>query len=253
MRLSRIFLSAFVPVVLVLCLAAPLTAQEAQESQQNQDAELRPVTHEEVWLMKRLESPVVSPDGRFAVVSVTEPSYEKDEDVSDLWLITVDGSAPARRLTATPGAESGVDWRPDGGAIAFSAKRSRDEDAQAQIHVLPMGGPGEAVAITDLSTGASNPKWSPDGSMIAFESGVWPDAEGDEANAERTKAEEDDGINVSGYEIFPIRDWDSWRAEKQTRLFVQAPEVEAASARVRPAQTRLRRRPRTSREERRVG
>jgi len=227
MRLSRVVISVFVPALFLLLSAAPLIAQDAQEAQANQDAELRPVTHEEVWLMKRLASPVVSPDGRFAVVSVTEPSYEKDEDVSDLWLVTVDGSAPARRLTATNSAESGVAWRPDGGAIAFSAKRRAEEDAQAQIHVLPMDGPGEAVAVTDLSTGASNPRWSPDGSMIAFESSVWPDAEGDEANAERTKAEADDGINVSSYEIFPIRDWDSWRDVKQKRLFVQAPEAGA--------------------------
>jgi len=213
MRLNRICIS-----VLLLALAAPLLAQ---------DGELRPVTHEEVWLMKRLDSPVVSPDGRHAVVSVTEPSYEEDGDVSDLWLITVDGSAEPRRLTATPGGESGVAWKPDGSAIAFSAKRGTDEDAQAQIHVLPMDGPGEAVAITDLSTGASNPVWSPDGSMIAFESSVWPDAEGDEANKERTKAEEDDGINVSRYEIFPIRSWDSWISPKQTHLFVQSAEAGA--------------------------
>ncbi|NKI36612.1 S9 family peptidase [Wenzhouxiangella sp. XN79A] len=208
-----------VPMMLSLAfllLAAPLSAQD--------DDGLRPVTHEDVWLMKRLGSPVVSPDGHHAVVSVMEPSYEKDGDVTDLWLITVDGSAPPRRLTATPGGESGVDWAPDGSAIAFSAKRGTDEDAQSQIHVLPMDGPGEAVAITDLSTGASNPKWSPDGTMIAFESSVWPDAQGDEANAERTKAEEDDGINVSRYEIFPIRSWNTWRGEKQTRLFVQAAE-----------------------------
>jgi dipeptidyl aminopeptidase/acylaminoacyl peptidase len=63
--------------------------------------------------------------------------------------------------------------------------------------------------------------------MIAFESSVWPDAEDDEANAERTKAEKDDGINVSRYEIFPIRSWNTWRSEKQTRLFVQAAEAGA--------------------------
>ena len=202
----------------LLFAAAPLVAQ---------DDELRPVTHDDVWLMKRLASPAVSPDGQFAVVSVMEPSYEKDGDVSDLWLITVDGSRPPRRLTSTPGGESGVDWAPDGSAIAFSAKRGTSDDAQAQIHVLPMDGPGEAVAITELSTGASNPKWSPDGSLIAFESSVWPDAEDDEANAERAKAEEDDGINVSRYEIFPIRSWNRWRDQKQTRLFVQAAEAGA--------------------------
>ena len=204
---------------MLLLLAPPLVAQA--------DDELRPVTHEDVWLMKRLGTPAVSPDGKHAVVSIMVPSYEKDGDVTDLWLITVDGSAPPRRLTATKGGESGVDWAPDGSAIAFSAKRDEGDDAKAQIHVLPMDGPGEAVAITDLSTGASNPKWSPDGTMIAFESAVWPDAEGDEANAEQTKAEKDDGINVSRYEIFPIRSWNTWRSEKQTRLFVQAAEAGA--------------------------
>lgn len=186
-----------------------------------QQADLRPVTHEEVWLMKRLGGPVLGPDGKRAVVSVTEPSYEEDGEVSDLWLITVDGSEPPRRLTATPGGESGVDWHPEGRAIAFSAKRSDDEDAQPQIHVLPMDGPGEAVAITDLATGASNPKWSPDGERIAFESRVWPDAQGDEANAERMAEEEDDGLEVSRYEHFPIRQWNRWRDQRQTRLFVQ--------------------------------
>ena len=203
---------------LALLAVAPLAAQ---------DSELRPVTHEEVWLMKRLDSPAVSPDGEHAVVSVTEPSYEEDGEVSDLWLITVDGSEPPRRLTATPSGESGVDWRPDGEMIAFSAKRGDEEDAQSQIYVLNMTGPGEAMRITDLSTGASSPKWSPDGSMIAFESRVWPDEQGDEANAERMKAEEEDGINVSRYEIFPIRDWDHWRDEKHTRLFVKAPDLGA--------------------------
>ncbi|HMB38889.1 MAG TPA: S9 family peptidase [Wenzhouxiangellaceae bacterium] len=223
MRLSRVFLPVFVPALFLLSPAEPLTAQEAQ---QKQDAELRPVTHEEVWLMKRLGSPVVSPDGRRAVVSVTEPSYEEDGDVSDLWLIAVDGGQAPRRLTATPGGESGVDWRPDGAKIAFSASRGED-DAPAQVFVLDMTGPGEAVQITDLSTGASNPRWSPDGSHIAFESRVWPDAADDEANAERDKQEEEDGMNVSRYEIFPIRQWNRWRDEKHTRLFVQAAEAGA--------------------------
>ncbi|MEM9304126.1 MAG: S9 family peptidase [Pseudomonadota bacterium] len=206
------------PSLILLLVAAPLLAQ---------DDALRPVTHEEVWLMQRVGGPVVSPDGTRAVVSVTEPSYEKDGTVSDLWLIDVAGESAPRRLTATPGSESGVAWSPDGTRIAFSAKRDKEDGAKAQIHVLPMNGPGEAIAITTLSTGASNPKWSPDGTRIAFESRVYRDAADDDANKEAKKARDERGINVSRYEIFPIRQWDRWRDDLQTRLFVQDAEAGA--------------------------
>jgi dipeptidyl aminopeptidase/acylaminoacyl peptidase len=198
---------------LAACLAAlALTATAYAD-------ELRPITHEDIWTLARVGTPVVAPDGRHAVVGVTEPSYEEDGDVSDLWLITVDGSRPPRQLTATPAGESDVAWRPDGGAIAFAAKRGDDE--VSQVFVLDMTGPGEAIRVTDLSTGAKKPAWSPDGKRIAFESRVYPGAADDAANAAEKKAREERKYNVSAYEIFPIRRWDRWRDDLRTHLFVQ--------------------------------
>src|SRR4029453_15928403 len=78
------------------------------------------VTHEDVFLMKRVSSPVLSPDGRWAVFSVTEPSYVTSNQISDLWIVSTDGRGPTRRLTNTKGGESGVEWSPDGTRIAFA-------------------------------------------------------------------------------------------------------------------------------------
>ncbi|MCX6638481.1 MAG: hypothetical protein NT090_25790, partial [Acidobacteria bacterium] len=47
----------------------------------------RPITHEDVWLVKRVSAPAVSSDAKWAVVSVTEPAYEQSKTVSDLWII----------------------------------------------------------------------------------------------------------------------------------------------------------------------
>jgi dipeptidyl aminopeptidase/acylaminoacyl peptidase len=198
-----------IAISLLLVFSVQLSAAE----------DLRPITHDDVWTMNRLGSPLVSPDGRLAVISVTEPSFEKDASVSDLWLIRVDGSAPARRLTSTKESETGVAWRGDGGAIAFTAKRGDDE--ARQVYVLDMNGPGEAVRITNLSTACSNPVWSPDGGSIAFESPVYPGALDDEANREEKKARDERKYNVSAYDIFPIRQWDHWRDDRKPHLFVQ--------------------------------
>jgi len=181
--------------------------------------DLRPITHEDVWLMNRVGTPVVSPDGRYAVVDVTEPSYDEDGAVSDLWLIDLEGSAEPRHLTSTPEPEGGVDWSPNGRMIAFHTARGGDE--LNQIYVLRMDGPGEALRVTSLSTGANNPKWSPDGARIAFESTVFPGTADDGENAAEKKERDERKYNVSVYETFPIRQWDRWRDDLQTHLFVQ--------------------------------
>ena len=190
--------------------------------------EPRAVGHEDVWLMRRLGTPVLSPDGRRAVVAVSEPSYEEEGTISDLWLLDVAGDAPPRRLTATPEAEDDADWSPDGRKLAFSTSRGGDEDdAVNQIFVIDMTGPGEAVRMTSLVTGAGRPKWSPDGRRLAFESRVYPGAADDAANqAEKEKREEQE-FTVSAYDIFPVRQWDHWRDDLQTHLFVQDAEPDA--------------------------
>lgn len=205
----------FAAIILALFLSSVAAADvPAGES-------LRPVTHEDLWTMRRLGTPVTSPDGKWAVVAVTEPAYKEEETVSDLWLVAVDGKTEPRRLTATKDAEDGVEWSPDGTRIAFSAKRGEDV---GQVYVMDMTMPGEAQKITSLATGASGPKWSPDGKRIAFESRVYPGKLTDEENAAEKKARGERDYNASAYEIFPIRQWNRWRDDLQTHLFVQDAE-----------------------------
>src|ERR1700761_8889847 len=77
-------------------IAGFVTASAANVARSS--APLQPITHEALWMMKRVGAPAASPDGKWAVYSVVEPSYEPDKAVSDLWLVSVDGPKPPRRI-----------------------------------------------------------------------------------------------------------------------------------------------------------
>jgi dipeptidyl aminopeptidase/acylaminoacyl peptidase len=194
----------------------------ALPAQAQRSAEKKAITHEDVWLMKRVGPPTPSPDGKWVVSSVLEPAYDEKDQVSDLWLVAGDGSVQARRLTFSRAGESGVVWSPDGRKIAFVARRDGDE--ASQIYVLDIVGGGEAVRVTTLSTGARAPQWRPDGQALLFTSTVFPGAADDEANKRIAAERRSRKYRARVYEGFPIRNWDRWIEDTETHVFVQGLE-----------------------------
>ena len=197
-------------VVLFLVCSAPLWANAQTKV---------PITHETMWMMKRVGAPIPSHDGKWVVFSLVEPAYDEKDQVNDLWIVPTDGSAKPRRLTFTKGGESGVAWSPDSRRIAFSARREGDE--VSQIYVLDIADGGEAVRVTSLSTGARGPQWRPDGRAIAFVSTVYPGAADDEANKKVAADRKAQKYRARVYEKFPIRNWDKWLDDTQAHLFIQ--------------------------------
>jgi dipeptidyl aminopeptidase/acylaminoacyl peptidase len=210
------FPTRFCAMVSMACLFASLgsLAQSA--------APPKTITHESLWMMKRVGAPAVSPDGKWVVYSVLEPSYETDKSVSDLWLLPTDGLKAPHRITNTKAAESDVVWSPDSSSIAFVTKRETDEIEQ--IYVLDLAAGGEARRLTNISTGASKPKWRPDGKAILFESLVYPNALDDESNKKIAADRKARKYNVRAYEHFPIRFWNQWLDDRQPTLMVQSIE-----------------------------
>src|SRR3984893_16957505 len=181
---------------------------------------LKPITHQTLWMMKRVGAPVVSPDGKWVVYSVLEPTYEPHKAVSDLCLVSPYGLKPPRRITDTKAPEDDVAWSLDSASIAFSTKREGDD--VEQIYILDLAAGGGARRLTHVSTGAKNPKWRPDGKAILFESRVYPNALDDEANKKIAAEHKERKYNVRVYEHFPVRYWNQWLDERQPTVLVQS-------------------------------
>ena len=165
----------------------------------------RPLSVEDLWSIKRIGSPTLSPDGRTACAAVTSYDMEKNEERRELWLFPADGRRP-RRLTAGD-KDSDPVWSPDGKWIAFAAKRKDDEEAQVYV-IAPDG--GEARRLTAISTGALALRWFPDSRRIAFVSWVWPDLATEAAQAKRRKERKDAKVKAHVSERSEYRFWDHW-------------------------------------------
>lgn len=109
----------------------------------------------------------LSPDGsQVAVVrSVPRPLFSGDDGKPWSELIVIDVESGAERAFVTgENTVSQVQWRPDGEAISFVARRGDDEhDA---LYVIPVAG-GEARRVLGLSEGILDHVWHPASSRVA--------------------------------------------------------------------------------------
>lgn len=216
-RIARFTVSTALFVLLVLPAFTDTRAQQATQKHS--------ITHEDIWLMKRVGAPIPSPDGKWVVFSLVEPAYDEKDQISDLWIVSTDGNVPPRRLTATKSGESDATWSPDSRKLAFVTRREGDE--VSQIYVMDITNGGEAVRVTSVSTGARAPQWRPDGKALLFTSAVYPNAANDEANKKIAAERRARKYRARVYESFPIRDWDRWLDDTQSHIFVQSLEPES--------------------------
>ncbi len=137
-------------------------------------------TIQELIDLPTLETAQISPDGRFIAYEQSQPDWEKDSYISQIWLVAAAGRSEPRQLTFTPNGSRQPRWSPDGRFLAFISKR--EDDKVSQIYRLSPTG-GEAERLSEAETDVQQFFWAPDGQSLAFTA---VDAESD-ADKEREK------------------------------------------------------------------
>lgn len=149
---------------LLLLFVLPLATAEARGAAGFIAAsQTRPLQVDDLFALKDVGDPQVSPDGKWVAYSVTTLDAPDDDSDTDIYLAPLAGGE-ALRLTTSKKAEASPRFSPDGKWIAFLSAR---HGKRKQVFLLNRAG-GEAVKLTSYLGSVSDLEWSPDSSRLAL-------------------------------------------------------------------------------------
>ena len=143
------------PVALTVACSSLLTAQAPAT---------RPLRSSDVYQLRTVGDPQLSPDGNWVAYTVTTADSTKDKSDTDIWMTSWDG-AQTIRVTSSPESENAPRFSPDGKYLAFVS--GRQEGKGGQVWLLDRRG-GEAQRLTMIKGGVSDFAWSPDARRLVL-------------------------------------------------------------------------------------
>jgi dipeptidyl aminopeptidase/acylaminoacyl peptidase len=139
-------------IALLAVVSVPLAAQTR-----------RPLQPDDIFELKTVSDPRISPDGAWVAYTVSSLDRKEDASDTDIYMVATAGGA-AVRLTSSKKPETSPRWSPDGRFLAFLSAR---DGKKTQVYLLDRRG-GDAEVLTDYKTGVSSIAWSPDSAKLAL-------------------------------------------------------------------------------------
>jgi dipeptidyl aminopeptidase/acylaminoacyl peptidase len=208
-----------------------------------------PFTFEDMMALKRVEEPVVSPDGKWVLFAVVDVDLKANTKTPHVWVVPLNqdkagSSARSDHSPANDPAPPGMTeskereiisdqdadrprWAPDGKRFAFISTKENG----SQIWIADFDGSTGIVTakhqLTNIPTEADGEVWSPDGKNILFKSDVWPECDGIPAeetacNAKRVEEGKTSKVKALIFTHLLYRHWNAYREGKRTHLLVVA-------------------------------
>jgi dipeptidyl aminopeptidase/acylaminoacyl peptidase len=126
----------------------------------------RPIRPEDVYRLKSVSNPKISPDGNWVLYQLSKADTVKDRFESRLYMVNTRGDETVQLTEQTTGAGMAA-WSPDDRYISFLAKGKTDE-SNSQVYLMNRKG-GEPIQLTNIKGEIQKYRWFPDGGSILLE------------------------------------------------------------------------------------
>ena len=125
----------------------------------------RGIMPEAYFSFEVISDPHLSPDGKDVAYVLTTVDQKRNRRESSVWLLTTDGSAAPRRLSAEEFNSTYPRWSPDGKTLANLSARNSDSRARAHtkkpVALHPPVRSDEGIALPTLEYVVQLTNWSP--------------------------------------------------------------------------------------------
>jgi len=155
------------------------------------------MTLDDIFKFQDVGDPQVSPDGQWVAYTLSRVDTEADKRITDLWMVSWDGSQDIRLTYGVDSSSSTPRWSPDGKYISFEAERPGKAKG-SQVWVLDRRG-GEARQLTEVKGHLGAYAWSPDGKKLLLTIRADDDADKDTRDKKDDKNEKPKPIIIDRY------------------------------------------------------
>ncbi len=174
----------------------------------------RGLTIDDLVMLERVGSPVVSPDGSKVVYTVRSTDIDKNKGHTELWMLNLrTPTAAPVQLTSSEGNNTDPSWSATGDAVYFLSTRSKS----SQVWRVAASG-GEPVKVTDLPLDVDTYRVSPKGDRLAVTMEVFRDCPTLACTVKRNEEKSSAKSGARTYDNMFVRHWDTWAVAGQRNV-----------------------------------
>src|SRR5215469_12949616 len=186
-----------------------------------------PFTFEEMMALKRVEQPVVSPDGKWVLFAAVDVDLKSNTTTPHIWVVPLPiGQAVPFPPPGEGGKRQELEiisdqdadrprWAPDGRRFAFVSTKEKG----SQIWVADFDGATGMVTgkrrLTNIPTEADGELFSPDGRNLLFVSKVYPECADESCNVHKLEESRDTKVKALIFEHLLYLPWNRYRESKR--------------------------------------